>query len=172
MVGARIADIVRETAIQPRCSACSKPLSRNPRRRTMLCIGCFNRARNACPEFQRLRGAGLSRYFAAHPEARASAAERLRQIQEARPAGSPSRRKQGQALTRSRIGWCPPAYYERYRELLDRHRYSAAEAKALILEQIEADERRFGDLRPEARAELRLLSAMPPSLRASVLGRR
>lgn len=79
---------------------------------------------------RRARGAELARMMHQDPEI---AARRL----------SPEVRKRaGAKRTETTIGWCPPAYRDRYRALLQKHATTAADAKALILDEIAADARR------------------------------
>lgn len=79
---------------------------------------------------RRARGAELARMMHQDPEI---AARRL----------SPEVRKRaGAKRTETTIGWCPPEWRDAYRKLVNTDRLPAADAKAMILEEIRVTARR------------------------------
>jgi hypothetical protein len=153
-------------ATQPRtCADCSVALGRaNQSGRCRRCL-ILNLAKD--PAFQARRQAGIRRAFQANPErreeyaARARAIHKLPQAIEARrrgaierriwergnaaqgPAGSPARVRAGKKGSAAKLAWCPPHLREHYRYLVYSQHVKAAEARALILEQHEAEMRRW-----------------------------
>jgi hypothetical protein len=121
---------------------------------------------NADPEFQRNRRAAIVHGFQANPERRAEYAKRARiagqsarsreansqRLRErpiwqlghaALPPGCDARKRGGAARSARHLAWCPPELRDEYRRLVANKKVPAKEARAVILDQHEAELRRF-----------------------------
>lgn len=149
------------------CSDCEAQISRQSK--TGRCKSCCARWLNRDPEMTARRRAGQAAFFA-RPEVRRQLAARAvrlaanltpEQIEARRAQGrhtaatvlrrpdviaasnSPeAKAKAGRGRTNTVLAWCPPEYRDRYRELKNRCLMRAAEARAMIEEEIAADKRR------------------------------
>jgi len=135
-------------ASQPKTCMCGTALG--PRNTSGRCQRCALRQMNKDPGIRKRRSEARRRYFAENPDARAALVEQgRRQFLDNRlwEAGSKARTKESfergaRTRTERMLAWCPPELRGEYRRLLS-NKYSAEEAKALILDQHEADMRRF-----------------------------
>lgn len=143
------------------CSDCGAALAPSKYRKGTRCKGCTARANSRSPE-ARAKASAAMRQAWRRPEERAARvasmteANRRPDMIELRrvlgrqlnnvaryakplPAGHPSRVQAGRTLTERRIGWCPPAYRPLYSHLTEIDGFRAAEARAIVEKQIEAD---------------------------------
>lgn len=59
------------------------------------------------------------------------------------PAGSPKRMANGRKVSATKLAWCPLEYRATYRDLTKVRGIPTVEAKRMVLDQVEADRRRF-----------------------------
>lgn len=146
------------------CRHCSKQIGE--RSKTGLCNPCFNRDRNADPEFMAARKAAIQRKFQdpAHrekmrkamlrtvakmnedPAYRARLVERGKHLA-ATALRSPQslakiaslRAENGRKRSETVMAWCPPKYRDEYRFLTVSKRMKAADARQLILDKMAAE---------------------------------
>lgn len=144
------------------CTDCPSPLGRE--NKSGRCRSCMARSLNANPDFQAKRRAGIRRKIAANPEYREALANRARVIGklpqaiegrrrhciEARiwergnavqPAGCAARMKAGARGSATKLAWCPSHLRETYRDVAKT--VGAVEARRLVLEMAETQDRRF-----------------------------
>jgi DNA-directed RNA polymerase subunit RPC12/RpoP len=148
------------------CTDCGKGLRRDPRRKGQRCQRCNARAMSQSAEKrEKCRAAMLRRFedpnyaarhrdrctagqqaaLAAKPELRALRVELGRRVgrlgmgQTQKGAGSPERVAAGRKRSETVLGWCPVEYRDAYRRLRRHCQMSAAEARAMIEQQIEKD---------------------------------
>jgi hypothetical protein len=147
-----------------RICGCGAPLQR--RNRSGRCQACFTRFLNGDPALHAARVAGIRAKFTdpAHREKMAKIARRNGQKSAADPRHLERLRERGRRLapavfrtpgalarmaavraangrkvSETRLGWCPPAWRDRYRYLMRSKRLSAAAARAQVLEEAERD---------------------------------
>ena len=142
------------------CSDCGAQLPHNPRRKGTRCKPCSARAVATSPAHREALSRAMSRRWADPNEAyrlgRAISAgigheERERRRKRgviccnarAAAAGTEARRKAGQSLSRTRLGWLPPEYREDYFHLRRNHKLRAPEARRIIEHQIARDLDRY-----------------------------
>lgn len=154
------------------CSACGAALAPSRDRKGTMCKGCTARANSRSPEARAKASAAMRKSWQRPAERAARVAsmteanrrpdmiERRRELGKALsnitrfaaplPAGHPSRVQAGRTLTERRIGWCPPAYRPLYERLTVNDGFRAAEARAIVEDQIAADvaAMRKGELSP------------------------
>lgn len=145
------------------CHECSTEL--HPRNRSGYCRRHISGANAANPEWAERQRAGVRRKIASDPayaddlRRRATEAskrndpEKLRERWTAnrywergnadRPAGHPSRIQTGRSLSAYRLADIPPHLREDYRRLTAVQHFTAAEARAIIFDQHEAEMRRW-----------------------------
>lgn len=148
------------------CIDCGQMLRRDPRRKGPRCQRCNARAMSQSPEKrEKCRAAMLRRFddphyaarhreqcmagqqaaMAAKPELRALRVELGRRVgrlgmgQTRKRAGSPERVAAGRKRSETVLGWCPVEYRPEYRRLRRQCPMSAAEARAMVEQQIEKD---------------------------------
>lgn len=149
----------RSSAAQ--CTECAAPISAGKWRKTTLCRSCAARANARRPEVIAKMSAASKRTWA-DPDVRARRVATMtefnrslaqRELRRAAglvnqnvtrfapclPAGHPSRVQAGKTLTERRIGWCPPSWRADYTRLQSHDNFTAAEARAIIEQQIAAD---------------------------------
>ncbi|MCK0531468.1 hypothetical protein [Sphingobium agri] len=146
------------------CGASYRPF---PRRKTKLCIQCSRSANGRHPDkiaksrdamlrrmadptikAETLRRAhdGFRKRMADDPQMRAEMVERCRTLGKSMlghkhmPAAGPARRKAVESRRRTLFSWCPAEYFEQYRHLVYAKRVRAADARAIVEQQIKADE--------------------------------
>lgn len=145
------------------CIDCAKPISRYTK--SGLCAGCKNRRNGRDPEFQRRRAEGIRRKFAedpAHREKMRKLALRACQKAMCDPEYVARLRERGKILVRTvlctpealaklaavrgdngrkasetRLGWCPPEWRARYKQLTISRRMLAADARAHVEREVE-----------------------------------
>ena len=143
------------------CTDCGAAIRLGKWRKTTLCRACAARANARRPEVIAKMSAASLRTWA-DPDVRARRVATMTQFnrslaqRELRraaglanqnvvrfapclPAGHPSRVKAGATLTERRIGWCPPVWRGEYQRLQRDADFTAAEARAIIEQQIAAD---------------------------------
>lgn len=135
---------MKAAARQTKCSKCLAQICRT--RKSGMCFTCVSRD----PEILARRGKTISevrrRKFAEDPEwaaARRAHGSWLHHTHAVHVTITEEARiRAGRNISNTRLSWCPPEYRQQYRSLVSHMHFSAAEAKAMILEQVEADARR------------------------------
>lgn len=159
------------------CSECGDPLpiEGNARRKGALCKPCSARAAAKSPEHREAVSRVMTRRWN-DPKERARLMKaikigsnrpeviemrrrlgRMNQNCTAAAAGSEARKKAGRTLSKRKLGWLPDHYRPEYFKLRINHKYSAAEARLFIEDQMERDLDRIearGLLAPPHLAEL------------------
>ncbi len=152
------------------CTACGKALAVNPRRKGTRCRPCATSAvardpakRAKCSAAMKARLAdpveraklvdrckrGWAAKFARDPDARARLVETGRRVgslnkgHSLTPAGSPARIAAAQKQSEFYMSWCPVEYRADYHRLVRSYRTPAAEARAMIEQQIDVDLGRY-----------------------------
>lgn len=143
------------------CSDCAQSLKPNPRRLGTRCKGCNARAIATSPAHRAAVSRAMSRRWANPNEAAALSRaiskgclkpeerERRRLAgticcnARAAAAGTEARQKAGRSLSRTRLGWLPLEYRDEYFRLRNNHKYSAADARRIIEDQIARDLDRY-----------------------------
>lgn len=150
------------------CTECGKKLGKEKRRKTMLCRPCSSRRTAQDPERRRKCSEAMARkaqepgYREQHSEImkkvfaevkvrnpdfidqkraharRVGLAEAGRRSAKQAP-GSAGRMSAGFKTRERHMGWCPPEYRADYRHLVYSKKFKKAEAKGIILRQIEKD---------------------------------
>lgn len=156
------------TATEFPCAAgCGAMCKDFPRRKTRLCAVCTRSANGRSPsKIEKSRAAmkarladpatraahiaytsaGLRRRLAADPAEAARRAEQCRALGKsmighaAQPAGSEPRRRVATKQIERTMGWCPPAYRDEYRRLVNNMKIKAVDARAMIEQQVAADQ--------------------------------
>jgi hypothetical protein len=135
------------------CRTCAVEI--NPKNKSGLCRSCLPHD----AEYQARRTAATRAAFAARPELKQAAAERLRKLTQspehaersrkriiekrlwevgivaAGPSGSPVRQRAGITQSNTLLAWCPNHLRDQYRDLVKNKGYKAAEARQIILDQ-------------------------------------
>lgn len=151
----------------PCANACGAVYKHSPRRKTRLCLACCRSANGRHPDkiaksranmrrrmadpkikAETLRRChdGLRKKMAEDPQARAEMVERGRALGKSlighkhMPAAGAARRKAVESRLRTMLGWCPAEYLEQYRHLVYSKRVRAADARAIVEQQIKSDE--------------------------------
>lgn len=155
-------------AANAQCNKCGGPVSKQAK--TGICRKCFVKApfdyiRAHNPDFEQKRIEALRLAYRANPEwqekirahcknlsalphIRAARSEKAK-AQRLHDLGFPgtqteeAKRKMVRTRADRTLGWCPAHLRDEYRRLKVRHKMLAADARAIILEQHEADMRRF-----------------------------
>lgn len=136
--------VMKAKARQTACRSCSAPIART--RQTGLCRACVNKD----PALLARRGKTISevrrRKFAEDPAWAAARREHGSWLYHNHAVNvtisEEARVRAGRGVSATRLAWCPPEYRAQYRKMVSNMHFSAAEAKAMILEQVEADRRR------------------------------
>lgn len=164
------------------CTTCGTPLKTTRRRKTTLCKTCQSRALGLCPERRRRTSAtlkarladpgvkaehmrrcteGRRRAIAENPEFAAQLREQGRQLGllgkgfNRHGAGSPERALAGKRCSATKLAWCPLEYRDEYRHLVRIKLLPAADARAIIEQQVRADRARYfatGELQQAVRS--------------------
>ena len=151
----------------PCANACGAVYKHFSRRKTRLCLACCRVANGRHPDKiaksranMRRRMAdptikaetlkrchdGLCKKMAADPQMRAEMVERGRALGKSlvghqhMPANGVARRKAVESRLRTMLGWCPPEYLPLYRHLVYSKRMRAADARAIVQQQIKDDQ--------------------------------
>ena len=142
------------------CVDCSGQLG--PKNKTGYCRRCAVVRFNKDPARRAKLSSTLKRKYQVDPEYRAAMRDRLRALavnpkvqaiksrsmkdnriwEHARHlmhAGSPARQLAGKRIRETLLGWCPPERRDDYRHLVKMKHVSAADARAMILEEHERD---------------------------------
>lgn len=145
------------------CKSCSVTLG--PRNKSGYCRKCFSKCVPMSDDAKKRLSAAIRKRFQADPQFKADLQERARKASKSpkackarkerwqrekmweignEAARKPEARKKAAIATRNtRLAWCPPHLREDYLRLIYSNREKAADAKRIILEQHEAELRRF-----------------------------
>lgn len=142
------------------CSDCGVSLKPNPRRLGTRCKPCNARVIATSPTHRAAVSRAMSRRWNNPNEAarlaRAISAGITPEERERRrargticcnaraaAAGTEARLKAGRTLSQTRLGWLPVEYRDEYFRLRSNHKYSAADARRIIEDQIDRDLDRY-----------------------------
>lgn len=132
------------------CRNCRGRIARG--NRSGYCRGCTGVAMKRALEADPIRKAALVKRLVAiarapgrreQKRARWLAGRFWERGQAAQPAGSDARRRMAKSLSDTRLAWCPPHLRDKYRQLTKSKRLRAADARRMILEEHEAEMRRW-----------------------------
>lgn len=145
---------IRDSNVSGRCKSCATAHSnRLPHMRVKRVEGWKKRMADPVKYADLCRVAKAnSRKAMADPAKRAAAQERGRKIYE-RYLATPEMRailqspemraKRGRGVSEYRMAWCPPEYRDMYRDIRRKVQCSAADARAIVLEQARIDRERM-----------------------------
>lgn len=158
---------------EPQFCTCGKQLAHNPRRKTNLCQRCATAASNRDPVAAEKRGvalrimhtdpelkarhrAGVIRAWESRPRRRAASElmkgrymhdaamrEHIRQKAIERWSDPANRARHGRIVSASKLRDIPLEYRDEYRRLRKHGGFTAAEARRMIADQVEADTRTY-----------------------------